>query len=212
VSQNTLQFANGGAGDGVINSNITGDSTNAIEFGSDKAAENVGRLFYNGTTTKDAVVNPSATLGGTGTVGNLSILDDAAFYLSSAINAEKAFTVDGTLTLNGMLEVDLDSLVSTDALLLNAESTVLGDDAFFVFNNLTPTEAGTEFFVMNLGTGITEDDLLGRISVYGAGSGWAYALNDGVLSLTMNVPEPGTWAMLLLGLGILFLGNKRRER
>ncbi|MDO4582938.1 MAG: PEP-CTERM sorting domain-containing protein [Planctomycetia bacterium] len=212
VDKNTLQFANGGAGDGVINSNITGKSTNAIEFGSDKAAENVGRLFYNGVTTKNVVVNPSATLGGTGTVGNLSILDDAAFYLSSAINAEKAFTVDGTLTLNGMLEVNLDSLVSTDALLLNAESTVLGDDAFFVINNLTPTEAGTEFFVMNLGTGITEDDLLGRISVYGAGSGWGYALSDtGVLSLTMNVPEPGTWAMLLLGLGFLFFWKKRGE-
>lgn len=215
ISRNRLQFSNSGVGDGVINSSITGDSAYAIEFGSSKQEENVGRLFFNGETDKNAVVNPSATLGGTGTVGDLQIMKDATLYLSTEMNGigNSAFTIQDILTINGTIYADLDALINSEISLLTASSTVLGEDAAFIFNNLTSVDAGTELVVMKLGTDITAEDFLGRITVYGAGSGWNYALSDdGVLSLTLNVPEPGTGVLLLLGLGALFFWKKRRTR
>ncbi len=197
--------ANGGLtsldkfGNGVL----TLSGTNSIEGGTTVSA---GTLLVNGSLTASSSVNVSsgATLGGSGTITG-------------------AVVIDGTLSPGSS-----PGLLSTGDLMLNS-----GADSFFQINGLT---RGIQFDavdvtgLLTLGGTLTIDfgftpqvtdtfDLFDFTSQMGdfssvvfvdPGFGGTFDASTGVLSLSA-VPEPGSFAMLIGGLGVLALLRRRSK-
>ncbi len=213
VSKNALQFSNGGVGNAFITGNITGASASAIQFGTPYAAENVGKIFYNGTTTKNAVVNAGAALGGTGSLGGLTVNEDGTLYLSSAMNYTDALEA-GDLTLDGQIVIDLDRSVGTENSLFFADSTTLGDDFSILINYSGDRLSPIEIDVLNFGTGVDVSDLANHIQVAGLGD-WGYNLGpNGLLTLSVGAPEPAAWLLFVLTFagGLCFQRRNTRSR
>ncbi|MCR5163832.1 MAG: PEP-CTERM sorting domain-containing protein [Thermoguttaceae bacterium] len=208
VSKNTLEFQNNSTGDAFITSTIKVDSGKDIQFGSTYSPDEngTGKIFFDGTITQgNAVVNACTTLGGSGTMKNVVVSNEAALYLSSAKNYGNDLEIND-LTLNGELQIDLDPEKGVEQPLMTLNSLTLGDD-YSVNVNLSGDPSGTTtlFAVAN---GVDLAQIAQHLSVTGAGDGYALNFADGLLTITGNVPEPSAWLLLLLGLPLIW----RRKR
>ncbi len=151
------------------------------------------------------MVNACTTLGGSGTMKNVVVSNEAALYLSSAKNYENDLQIDA-LTLNGDLQIDLDPEIGVEQPLMSLSSLTLGDDSTLTVNFSGDPGGTTTLFAVANGLDLAE--IAQRLSVTGAGSGYVVNFADGLLTITGNVPEPSAWLLLLLGLPLIW----RRKR
>ncbi|NJC04348.1 hypothetical protein GGQ97_000141 [Sphingomonas kaistensis] len=151
-----------------------------------------------------------------------------------------AVTVDGVLTLNGTSNIDLIGAAYTNSVFGATTTTLYGLDAFTdALVRSTNANAGT-YVNTNLNGGLfgplgvsfSTADLLG-FDISGATGAGFFNLNDGFYSVDFNtgaatrigtigagsligisvapVPEPGTWAMMLLGFAVVGASLRRRR-
>ena len=149
-------------------------------------------------------------------------------------------TVDGALTLNGSSNFDLVGAAYTNSVFGATSTTLYGLDAFTdSLVRSTNANAGT-YTNTNLNGGLFgplgvtfgSSDLVGFAISGSSGSGF-FSLNDGFFSIDLNsgaatrlgtlgsgslvgisvapVPEPGTWAMMLLGFAVIGAVLRRRR-
>ncbi len=215
VSQNTLQFRNSGGNDAVITGDISGNTALPIQIGSATASENNGKIFFNGSTEKAMTVNSGATLGGTGSIGSLTINDDASLYLSSAMNYGSPLTMS-SLTLDGDLAFELDETAGLDKILLDSKSTILGDDfaITIAYDGDASQISVDEITVASFGSGVELENLAASLSLSGGLDSWTPLMSNGVLTLASAsaVPEPGTWTLILLALPTVYFFRRSRKQ
>lgn len=214
VNQNTLQFRNSGENDAYITGTITGSTSLPIQFGSQNASENGGRIFFNGSSEKTVTVNPGMTLGGSGSLADLALNNDATLYLSSAVNYGTPMTIS-SLTLDGNVNFELDETVGLDKILLDSKSTMLGDDfAITIAYDGDASQISANWItVASFGSGVELENLVNSLSLSGGLDSWTPLMSNGVLTLasTNAVPEPGTWTLILLALPALCLFRKNKK-
>ena len=189
---------------GLGNSISSGIITGAITQNSGSA------LAVNGTAGADTL-NGSSILTGTGTVGALTLNAGATISPGTTTGI---LTSTGTLTWNGGSTLAF-NLSTTDnsstRLVLN--SLVKGTAGLF---NVDLTgglfTAGTTYELVDFGSlsGFTVADFTQTGSSGLVGN---FVLTGNQLDFTvLAVPEPGTWAMMLGGLGCLIFFQSKRRR
>ena len=142
-------------------------------------------------------------------------------------------TVDGTITLNGSTDVDLIGSAYTNNFNPGAGTTLFGIDAFTdSLVSASNPNAGTYTSVGLLGILLGSTDLLG-FDISGTTGAGFFSLNNnffgvnlasgsatligalgtqGITGITIAaVPEPGTWAMMLIGFGAIGVAVRRRR-
>jgi len=193
-------------GDGVL----TFSGTNSYEGATTVSA---GTLLVNGsmTATSSVTVALGATLGGSGTInadttinGNLSpgnspgllIFNDVGVGvadLTLAGTANSTFEINGTSRGFSYDAVDVEGLITYGGTLtLDFGFTPLISDTFNLFDFTSQTGSFSSVNFVDSGYAGTFDG------------------TTGILSLSA-IPEPGTFAMLLGGLGLL-AGRRRRSK
>lgn len=187
---------NGGAliigvgGVGSITSAVTVNTGTFGGSGSSNAAVTIG----NGTGGSDSFLAPGNSPGTFTTTGALSLLSDATylFELNSTTGAADKVVANG-VTIDSAALFSFNDLGNGSGVTNGMQFTVIdntGGNALTAFANLA--DGGT----------VTSNGVTYTAS-YTGGTG-----ND--LVLTAAVPEPGTWAMLLLGTVSLFVFRRRR--
>lgn len=168
-----------------------------------------GTLLVNGSTAGGAVtVNAAATLGGTGVVGGATAVSGIlspgdgvgtlAFGNNLTVNSSGSYafqggdlvTVAGTLTLNNNWTMSLGSGLMDG-----------GSIAIFTFGSLAGSSDLTPIFDLSQ-LGFTPT---GPLSLTQVG-------NTLVLNGVQAIPEPSTYALLILGFGVAFWMQRLRRR
>jgi len=192
----------------------------------------VNNTLGSGTGTGAVVVSSGATLGGTGTINTSGVASGKAVDIASnAILSPSGGVTTGfshlhltlqsgssaTLEAGSKLAFNLGSATATsDEVLVTGGTLALNGQNFsnFTFNAQSGTTSGTYTLIDSTG-GIT--GLLGT-SLTGTFDGGLYtgtlflSGNDLDLTVVASVPEPSTWAMMLGGLGLLLIIQRRRNR
>lgn len=150
-------------------------------------------------------------------------------------------TVDTPLTLNGSGNIDLVGAAYTNSVFGASTTTLYGLDAFTDALVRSTNANGGTYTNTNLGGGLfgplgvtfgLSDQVGFDISGF-SGAGY-FSLNDGFFSVDLNtgaatrigtigagsllglsvagVPEPGTWAMLLLGFAVIGVAFRRQRK
>jgi len=176
------------------------------------------------------------TSGGTIEPGLSSVGTPAAGVLTSAGNV----TLDSTATFS--IRLGVASETDGDQLLLSSGTITLGDanlvvNAGSTLNDPTFADVGDLYVIINGGAGATGSgtdvfagagiNTSGAIPTYTNNSGFIFDVlygvtptsettyttggNDVALEL-VSVPEPGTWASLLGGLGMLIVWQRSRRQ
>lgn len=143
-------------------------------------------------------------------------------------------TVDGLLTLDGSSNVDLIGAAYTNSLFGATTTTLFGIDAFTdALVRSTNPNGGVYTNVGSLGLALTSTDLLG-FDISGFSGAGFFSVNDnfygidlgtggatligglgaqGITGITIAaVPEPATWAMMLMGFAGVGVALRRRRR
>ena len=143
-------------------------------------------------------------------------------------------TVDGMITLDGSSHVDLIGAAYTNSVFGATTTTLFGIDAFTdALVRATNPNGGIYTSVGPLGLSLAPTDLLG-FDISGFSGAGFFSVNDnfyginlatggasligglgtqGITGITIGaVPEPGTWAMMLLGFGGMGLAVRRRRK
>lgn len=172
---------------------------------------NSGTLLVNGnvSTSLLTTVKTGATLGGTGTVGNLLV--EANGNLAPGDNGIESLNITGNLTLDSgsfsLFEINtagnLADLAATTSLMTfggtlqvtNVGSTLLAGDLFNLFDWSSATGTFSSVLLPSLDPGLEWD----QSNLYSTGE----------ISVIAIVPEPQ--AALLGGLGLLALLRRRRQ-
>lgn len=143
-------------------------------------------------------------------------------------------TVDGMITLDGSSNVDLIGSAYTNSVFGATATTLFGIDAFTdALVRATNPNGGIYTNVGSLGLSLTPTDLLGFDISGFSGAGFFSVNNNffgidlatgnatligglgtqGITGITIaSVPEPATWAMMLLGFASVGVALRRRRR
>jgi hypothetical protein len=184
----------------------------------------VARSFTNAGTIEvqaDAVFESTCFAGGgvcfrnEGLIkGSGTIVPPATGLANSGVIAPGhsigTLTIEGPLMLgaDGEVEIELASLESFDRLLISGAAMLGGGLAFW--NAGYEPVLGDSFAVMTFGSVSGSFD---RLDWHGFGSEVAFALTqgqDGLMVTVTAVPEPATWASLIVGLALLGGWLRRR--
>ena len=184
-----------------------------------------GTLLINGSTASSSAVNVSSggTLGGNGTVGGFTTVNGDL----KPGNSPGVLTFSSGLTLNGttMMEINGSTTPGTDfdKVVVTSGTTTLGGALEFSFGSLLTNNVPINLFSFSgasLGnfSGVTSTgSYSGTWSVGVPNDTWTFT--DGTQTLTFSevngtlnvVPEPGTWALLMVAGGLGMLGILRRR-
>lgn len=176
-----------------------------------------GTLLVNNTTgsgtgSGDVVVNNAGTLlGGTGTIEGGVTVNAGATLQGGDGTTFTSLTVAGPLTLNpnAVIQLALGPNGMHSTLRQSGTSIWTFDpNQAFTFLNLG-AEATTYYGIIS---GLADDPgSTGSWSITNVGWTGTFHYDDGDINLTVSaVPEPGTWAMGLLGLAALLCMQRRR--
>jgi len=207
----TTTFVKTGVGTLILNSS-TGNTYNS------PTNVDQGTLINDGTINSSATsIQLGATLGGTGTFGQL-----VTGITAGSILAPGDIATIGTLKLNGGLtassgltmDFKLNSAGQSDEINLGSSTLSLGGTVTIDFSNLGGVETTTPYTLM-VGTGTWSGS---PTFDFVAPTGYTVASDifkktSGADSLTVEfaeVPEPSTYAMMILGgCGVLGIGMRR---
>jgi hypothetical protein len=157
-------------------------------------SSSTGGLTFNSGTFDQAASNGFLAIGSGGSTDTLGLIS-ASTVASDWVNVPFSLQVSFTNPLGTSPSSALYS-----ALISGSVSSNGAGGAFFDFNNTPQTftyNGGSfSFFVNDLGISAGDSNL---------------ALN-GVIRATAAVPEPATWAMMLLGFGGIGMAMRRRRR
>ena len=185
---------------------------------------NRGTMIVEGSITGagQTTVNSGATLGGGGTIdGPVTIAPGGTLFPGTGLGVGGTFlTINNNLTLDGTADITLniDKTDGADYLLIGGNLTLdpsrTDTLTLDVLNNIgaSPTTYVIAEYGVNSGL---ESGSFGSIVVNGA---FLKSINynyqsDGEIAVTLSsVPEPGTWAMTLSGLGMLIAFWRGRRR
>lgn len=180
---------------------------------------NAGKLVVNGTNNGSAgIVNANGRLGGSGTLKNLTLNAGGAIEPGNSIGTLN--TNNGDLTWNGeagafeQMKFELDNTAGlgagapADKLALGTGVLTKGGGSNFTFDFLGTGASGNTYTLLTFGSSsgfnvsdFNYDNLSGSLT-------GTFALTPTSLQFT-TVPEPGTWAMLIGGLGLFLLRQRR---
>jgi fibronectin-binding autotransporter adhesin len=195
----TSAFSQGAVGSVAVANNATTQVDAGLTF-------TAGTLSGTGTiisnVTSAGTVSPGTSLGTLTISGNLTLSSTAetVVELGGTISGVSydLISVTGTVSLDGTLKLSFINGFAT---------TITASDTFTVLT--APTLSGV---FVNVASGSTLGTLGGEgaFSVfYGVGS--PFSANSVVLTNFTPVPEPSTWALLLLGLAALGLIARRKS-
>jgi hypothetical protein len=161
----------------------------------------------------DATFVNAGTLAGNGTVATHAAGDIVNQGIISPGNSVGLLTIGGTLTQTdvGILSFELASLASFDVLVVTDNVALNGVIA--VRNAGYSPVVGDSFKVITFSGGRLAGSEFDDLTTDGFGAGVVFNVvynpNDVTLSVAA-VPEPETWAMLLVGLGLVGWRARRR--
>lgn len=210
---------------GVSNANATINTNQWFDAGTFSKG-NASTLDFGAAKQQlTALSNDVSKLKPTGTV----VIENSGYTLRGDINADiNIFNIDSSSLQN--LSLDLSSIKSTAHIIINDSATTINlsggyssfsgfaDRTLFNFTNATSTSLTTYAWGSILapnsdfsGTGHLEGTLVAN-SV-SAKNAWGSQVEIGATGFTAAnisaVPEPGTYAMLLAGLCVLFLRRRK---
>ncbi len=172
-----------------------------------------GKLIVSGSLGATATtVSAAGTLGGGGGIGStLSVTGTAAPGLGSG--TAKTLSIGNNVTFNNgsTFVVNLDNNGNaSDKLAITGNLSLLGTDTL-TFNLLNSTPNGNSFTLATF-TGTGPDGINNLFTTDGTlPSGYQILYNANSIVLAA-VPEPGTWAMMLGGVGMLSFYRRLRRR
>lgn len=151
-----------------------------------------GELLVTGSTASPVIVQAGAAIGGSGTInGNLTLGSDADFVFDLSFVDANALAVSGTFSLDSSFGIA--NLVAADGSALDWSD--IGDGSYTLLDTS---------FVFNE----TNISNFGAANAFDIGGGRSAFFSNGSLVLNV-VPEPGTFAMLLGGMGVLIVRRRR---
>jgi autotransporter-associated beta strand protein len=171
---------------------------------------NAGTLLVNGSLniSSAVTVGASGVLGGTGKINGTLALASGGFIAPGVIGASGTLTgTSFTWNGGGTLNFDLGSGTTSDLLNLSGAFTKGTAGTFaFDFNDLGGVVASTTYTLVDFGS-----SNFSLSDFTASGLSGTFTLNGNNLQFTTSaVPEPGTWALLFLGAGVLFVSLRRR--
>jgi len=175
----------------------------------------VAGLALPGTAQATVQVGPAATADPcTNFTFNVVITACAGGYDKNLLkgNASDATSVAALLALGapgtGIFLEKLEGLSpATD--LINFGTLLTGTTVFGLHAGNAGGAGGTFFFLFDAGDGVDVIEILGRSGANNSGLSNAALFQTGGAG---SVPEPGTWAMMLLGFGAMGVSLRRRRR
>ncbi len=187
----TLTISNGGTVNATGALTANAQSTIYIGAGSSltaASATTAGELLVDGAFQADTTIQSGGSVGGNGTItGNLTLLSDAEFV----------FTFNKTLTVTGTVSMDSSFGIAS---LLGLDDTV-AEGTYTLIDGTT-----TDFSLL----GLQNWGYNNRYQISGQGDPYKAAYFEQGSLVVQVVPEPGTSALLLLGLGAALFARARR--
>ena len=177
-----------------------------------------GTLAVNGwiLNSSDLTVGSGGTLAGTGTISTSVTINGGGLRPGNGPNDIGKLTVDNlTLANNPRLYFDLSATNLTDTVIVNGDLILTGMTTnWFVFSATNTLTAGayTLFHiggsVVDLGGNTNFTNIAGQPNA--TGYLWLDQGNNN-LDLLIVIPEPGTGALVVGGLALMFLLRRRRR-
>lgn len=170
-----------------------------------------GKLLVDGALSPSStvVVNGSATLGGTGSVGNVEVTEGGTIAPGESAGI---LSLAGNLTVDAgaLLDFDLDAAASSDRIAMSSSILTLNDQKFadFDFHALAGFGEGT-YVLIDAGT--VQGSLNAADSGTIDGMPATLSVSGGDLVLTV-VPEPPSLVLMAIGALGLFGVVRRRRR
>jgi len=231
VGEESLGLVKNGDGTLVLNqSNIYNGNT---ELNGGKTVVNgvlyseMGPPFpFSTVNTGTTHVNAGATLAGSGTINGLvEVKNGGTFTPGREDGSFATFTVNSlTIESGGILGATLTGTGYTDALVTVADTLTLDPNGTIalIFDGGFIYGAGIEYsftiFNADALSGVTGSDYLSLVDWSNLNPAWqvlagSASFEDGVLKFGLEtIPEPGTWALMLGGVGVLGYLQRVRRR
>jgi len=198
-------------GNGILDGNLTYLEGAEFDFDTLLTLTVTGQLIFNNTI----VIDGPLTVGAEGNIGNT--LEIGGTLTASEVVVTAGASVGGGGTLDGNLAfMEGATLDFNAALTLTVTGEVTFASAFGVADILgldESVELGTYTLIDGTGTDFSNLSLQnwGSKNAYYLGNGKYAYFKQGSLQLEVVVPEPGTYALLLLG-GAAFYGLRLRRK
>ena len=210
------RFDNSVSGSGKIYKNGNGvlKIYNPTEgaFASDSFVVNAGELDFKGYYKGSLEIGDGAVFSPGNSIGTLTINGTEVDPQMSA------FSLDSGATLLMEVGYNENNVWTSDKLVVNGDVSI-NPNSTIILTLLEGTALPTGEFTIDLisGTGATEDTLNAFASVLSAPyfKDYSIELNGDTIQLTTSidfnaVPEPSTWALLALGVVVLFLRKRNK--
>jgi len=214
---NNINFANsiGNAGTGAFTKAGTGTLTLAGLANNYTGPTNVaaGILVVSGsiTATSATSVAAGATLGGKGGIASTLSVSGTVAPGIAASGTATTLSLGNNVTFNNgsafVVNIDNNGAVS-DKLSITGNLAIVGNDTL-TLNLLNTTPTTNVFTIASFNPG----GLTGTFATSGLPPGYQVLYNNGAgLIQLAPIPEPGTWAMLVSGAGLLVAFRRFRRR
>ncbi|MEI9998877.1 MAG: autotransporter-associated beta strand repeat-containing protein [Verrucomicrobiota bacterium] len=182
---------------------------NASRFDLGKGGSGTAQVIVGTGGAND--VTSTLTLTGTTAAGSPNTINSAnlTFNLATGSSASNALIVGGS-TIDFTSTQLTFNLVGSGSIQAGRSYTLIEGTSLAQYSGFETTENSLDQFVIQSGGGLSYTFATGAENTFYAGS-YLYVTSSGDIDVEV-VPEPSTWAMMLGGLGLLLLWQRRRIR